>query len=78
MPIDCLSMVPPVDIRDLTSHRHEEPSRAIKERVTKARDIQQKRFAGRKIHANVQMSVRDIRKYCGHDTEAEKMLAAAH
>ncbi len=75
--IDIHIEVPPVDIRDLASDRHEDPSRVIKERITKARDIQRKRFAGRKIHANAQMSVRDIRKYCRHDADAEKMLVAA-
>lgn len=75
--IDIHIEVPPVDIRDLASDRHEDPSQVIKERITKARDIQRKRFAGRKVHANAQMSVRDIRRYCIHDARAEEMLTAA-
>lgn len=49
----------------------------IKERIVRAREIQRKRFTGRKVHANAQMSIRDIRTYCVHDTQAEKMLSAA-
>ncbi len=75
--IDIHIEVSPVDIRELASDRHEDPSRVIKERIAKARDIQRKRFAGGKIHANAQMPVRDIRKYCDHDAAAEKMLVAA-
>ena len=75
--IDIHIEVPPVDIRDLAGVRHEDPSQAVKERITKARDIQNKRFSGRKIYANAQMSVRDIRKHCTHDEGAEKLLLAA-
>lgn len=75
--IDIHIEVPPVDIRDLASDREEDPSRVIKGRIMKARDIQRKRFAGRKIHANAQMSVRDIRKCCSADEAAEKLLVAA-
>jgi magnesium chelatase family protein len=75
--IDIHIEVPPVDIRDLAGVRHEDPSQAVKERITKARDIQSKRFSGRKIYANAQMSVRDIRKHCTHDEGAEKLLLAA-
>ncbi len=75
--IDIHIEVPPVDIRDLAGAGNEEPSRIINERITRARDIQGKRFSGRRIYANAQMSVRDIRKYCPHDDGAEKMLIAA-
>ncbi|MBP1749066.1 MAG: Mg chelatase, subunit ChlI, partial [Deltaproteobacteria bacterium] len=75
--IDIHIEVPPVDIRDLAGVRHEDPSQVIKDRVAKARDIQRTRFSGRKIYANSQMSVRDIRKYCAHDEGAERLLMAA-
>jgi magnesium chelatase family protein len=75
--IDIHIEVPPVDIRDLAEARHEDPSQVIRERVALARDIQRARFSGRKIYANSQMSVRDIRKYCAHNCSAEKLLMAA-
>jgi magnesium chelatase family protein len=75
--IDIHIEVPPVDIRDLAEARHEDRSQVIKDRVALARDIQRTRFSGRKIYANSQMSVRDIRKYCAHDHGAEKLLMAA-
>ncbi len=75
--IDIHIEVPPVDIRELSSDRHEDSSQSIKSRIVKARDIQRARFGGRKIHANAQMSVRDIRKYCGHDATARTILEAA-
>ena len=75
--IDIHIEVPPVNIRELAGDGYEDPSRVIKERIVRAREIQRKRFTGRKVHANAQMSIRDIRTYCVHDTQAEKMLSAA-
>ena len=75
--IDIHIEVPPVNIRELAGDGYEDPSRVIKERIVRAREIQRKRFTGRKVHANAQMSIRDIRTYCVHDTQAEKMLSTA-
>lgn len=75
--IDIHIEVPPVSVRELANDGYEDPSRLIKERIVRARNIQRKRFTGRKVHANAQMSVRDIRTYCFHDARAERMLAAA-
>ncbi len=53
--IDIHIEVPPVTIAELSRERPEEPSAAIRERVSKARAIQLDRFNGRNIHANAQI-----------------------
>ncbi|HEX8691650.1 MAG TPA: YifB family Mg chelatase-like AAA ATPase, partial [Longimicrobium sp.] len=48
--------VPAVRWRDLADRRQGEPSQAIRERVSRAREVQRARFAGRAdIHANAHM-----------------------
>ena len=51
-----------------------EKSKEIRQRVEKAREIQQKRFAGTKILTNSEMSVREIKKYCSLDNESKSVL----
>ncbi|OPX97420.1 MAG: Competence protein ComM [Syntrophorhabdus sp. PtaB.Bin047] len=75
--IDIHIEVPPVSIGELSRERAEEPSAAIRQRVARARDVQQNRFNGKHIHANAQMSPRLIRKHCPLDTPAREMLEAA-
>lgn len=75
--IDIHIEVPPVTIAELSRERPEEPSAAIRERVSKARAIQLDRFNGRNIHANAQMSARVIRKHCPLDTPTRQLLEAA-
>jgi magnesium chelatase family protein len=50
----------------------------IRERVMRARDIQEKRFSGvRGIHCNAQMSSRLLRKYATPDAAGLKLLKEA-
>ena len=55
-----------VDISDLSAKRKSanESSRTIRERVMKARKIQEQRFAGTDIRFNSDMSPKDIGTYC--------------
>ena len=64
--IDIVTEVPKVDIADLSARtrRAGETSAKIRERVMKARRIQEERFKGTKISFNSQMSAKDIDKYC--------------
>lgn len=75
--VDIHIEVPPVAIRELAAHGHEESSRAIRARVTAARKMQGKRFEGKKFYANSQMPARAIRKYCPLGRAAASMLEAA-
>jgi magnesium chelatase family protein len=67
-----------VKYRDLADGRGGEPSAAIRERVTRARDVQRARFAGRPdIHANAHMAARDIRDFCRVGEGGDALLRTA-
>lgn len=76
--IDLHIEVPPVTIQELGTEREEESSESIRERVIRARKIQEERFKGKKIYANSQMTTRMIKKYCevrqGGQTLLEKAI----
>jgi magnesium chelatase family protein len=66
--IDIHIEVTPVPFEKLTETRPAESSQAIRERVTKAREIQSQRFElFESIHYNAQMSTKQIREYCALD-----------
>lgn len=63
--IDIQIEVVPVPFKDLSSMRDGEPSNIIRERVLRARKIQQERFKEKeKIHCNAQMSPKMLKEYC--------------
>ena len=47
-----------------------ESSYAIRQRIKKARKIQQERFSGKKIYSNSQMGSSDLQKYCSLNKES--------
>ncbi len=68
----------PVKFSELSSKKLAESSRQIRERVVKARAIQQKRFSKFKnIHYNAQMKSKQIRQFCVIDKASEQLLKAA-
>ncbi len=69
--------VPAVKFREISDDRPSEPSAAIRERVTRARAMQQERFSGDGIYANSQMRPRHIRKHCRIDEGSQKLMEAA-
>jgi magnesium chelatase family protein len=70
--------VPAVRYRDLADRRLGEPSAAIRERVTRAREIQRERFATRTdIHANAHMGARDLREFCRVGEGGDALLRTA-
>jgi magnesium chelatase family protein len=76
--IDLHVEVPAVRYRDLSDRRAGEPSTAIRERVSRAREVQRARFADRKdVHANAHMAARDLREHCRIDQGAESLLRTA-
>ncbi len=75
--IDIHLEVPALKYKELTDFRDEEPSKAIKERVGKARQIQQERFKPEGIFYNAQMNNRLIKKYCVLNDEAKEILKMA-
>ncbi|MCD8281630.1 MAG: YifB family Mg chelatase-like AAA ATPase [Prevotella sp.] len=76
--IDLQIEVTPVPFKDLAGQPEGEPSAAIRERVMKARRIQEKRFAGsRSVYCNAQMTERMLHQYAEPDSESLDMLRNA-
>lgn len=74
--VDIYLEVPAVEVDKLQSEGSAEDSKSIRDRVTKARKIQQKRFSGR-ILTNSEMSNQDIKKYCVVTAEGLELLKMA-
>ncbi|MEN6460108.1 MAG: YifB family Mg chelatase-like AAA ATPase [Syntrophomonas sp.] len=66
--------VPRVNIEQLRDRSNGESSAAMREKVTRAREIQQNRFARYKISLNSQMRPADVKKFCRLDEESERLL----
>ncbi len=76
--IDIHIEIIPVPFRDLNRLREAENSESIRERVMKAREIQNQRYRGEKgIHSNSQMNSRMIRTYCRLDEPSAAILKNA-
>ncbi|MBA3531302.1 MAG: YifB family Mg chelatase-like AAA ATPase [Ardenticatenales bacterium] len=70
--------VPRLEWEKLSSDRLAEPSEAIRERVERARRIQQGRFEHLPhIKSNADMGVAEIRQFCQIETESQMLLKAA-
>ena len=72
--IDIKIRVPRVKYDDLSSKRRNEPSSAIRERVSAARKIQTQRLEKYKLFCNAQMNHALIQKLCVLEPEAEILL----
>ena len=76
--IDIHIEVTPVPFEKLSEDRKGEPSNTIRERVTKARNIQSERFTQfENIHYNAQMGVKQIREFCKLDETSLQLLKTA-
>lgn len=75
--IDIQIEVSPVRYDDLKNDTKEESSSEIKKRIVRARDIQQKRYAGLGIITNSELGGRYISKYCKVNKESERLLKDA-
>ncbi len=75
--IDLHVEVPSVAYRDLSDSRECESSASIATRVMQARQLQQERFRGSKVHCNAQMNARLIKKHCELDVGGHRMLELA-
>ncbi|MEW6237130.1 MAG: YifB family Mg chelatase-like AAA ATPase [Candidatus Omnitrophota bacterium] len=72
--IDIHVEVPSVSFDDLHAPPTGEPSSVIRERVSKARTIQRRRFNGRNIFCNAHMGSKEIKEFCGMDEATRDML----
>ncbi len=76
--IDLHIEVPAVKYKDLSSKTEGESSSKIRERVMAAREIQMRRFKGRKgLFSNADMQSKDIKEFCQIDTDGEELLKMA-
>ena len=72
--IDLHVEVPPVDYAALSSNSKEETSAQIKERVDKARKIQQERYKGTGITCNADLTPTLLKRFCRLTADASKYL----
>lgn len=75
--IDIHIEVTPVPFSELSAERSSEKSSDVRERVVKARLVQEERYQGRKIHCNAQMSSQDLRRICRIDAAGKALLEKA-
>ncbi|WP_417913620.1 YifB family Mg chelatase-like AAA ATPase [Candidatus Electronema sp. JM] len=76
--IDMHVEVPPVPVQEISSRNAGEPSAAIRERVNRARRVQQARFAATKnVTCNARMSPRQLETFCPLDEAGSKLLKNA-
>ena len=76
--IDIQVEIVPVPFDKLTSHKEEEHSEQIRERVLKARKRQAERFADIDgVYCNTQMSGKQIRRFCHTDSTCNALLQNA-
>ena len=76
--IDLHVEVTPVNFSELSSERLSEKSEVIRERVIKAREIQQKRFAEKPdLHCNAQMGSKMVRQVCKISEAGQALLKKA-
>ena len=72
--IDLHVEVPPVNYDELNSSAGEESSAAIRERVNKARKMQNERYAGTGVTCNARLTPSMLKKYCVTDSDAQMYL----
>jgi magnesium chelatase family protein len=75
--IDIHIEVPAIKFNEIASDVSGEPSSSIRERVTRARSVQQERFKSDGIYANAHMKPRHIRKYCKIDADSQRLMESA-
>ncbi len=75
--IDIHINVPAVKVSELSAQESGEGSAEIRQRVVRARKVQQGRFTSERIYCNAQMPPRLIRKYCQLASSSQQLLERA-
>ena len=75
--IDIHIEVTPVAFSELSSERETEKSAAVRERVVRARHVQEQRYKGTGMHSNAQITTQQLRKYCRIDETGHALLQKA-
>lgn len=69
--------VPPVEYKELSRNSPSESSQSIRERVNKARLIQQQRFSGTGISCNARITPATLHEFCRMTDDASRVLQMA-
>ena len=72
--IDMMIEVFPVEYDKIQKKETSENSESIREKVNRARKIQENRFKNTAIHLNTEMNKRDVEKFCVFHKDAEETL----
>ena len=75
--IDLHIEVPSLRYRELTGHYQGETSAAIRERIGRARAVQERRFGAKAAPFNARMSDGEIKRHCRVDGESQQLLEMA-
>ncbi len=75
--IDIHIEVPALKFREMEKKASGEPSADIRERVMKARDIQEKRFEDSAIENNAGMGQEQLREYCDVGSDSKTLMESA-
>jgi magnesium chelatase family protein len=75
--IDIHVEVPRVEYDKLTGTTTPDRSASIRERVQRAREVQQVRFAGTRLTSNAEMGPKEVRESCPVEPAAQALLKAA-
>ena len=76
--IDLHVEVTPVAFSELSATRYQENSRNIRDRVIKARDVQEKRYKDNPgVYCNAQMSSKMLKEICAINTVGQNLLKVA-
>ena len=75
--IDIIVEVPAVKFEDLRRRAEAESSMSIKERVNKARHIQNRRFGEQSGRCNARMNPEDMRRFCTLDSQSASLMRRA-
>jgi magnesium chelatase family protein len=75
--IDIHVDVPPVEYRQLVSRNPGENSTDIRQRVIRARQVQNNRFKGHRIYTNAQMRNRHVKEWCRVESDGQALLRQA-
>lgn len=75
--IDLHIDVPQLSYEDMSAKKQGETSKIIRERVCKARKIQENRFKEQSFFTNTEMGPTEIDKYCVLDNESKQVLERA-
>ena len=64
----------PVDTKKLVCGGKAEPTSAVAERVLRAREVQQRRFAGTQVFTNAHMGSQELERFCPLDAACRELL----